>query len=176
MTCRVHVINFHLNTYICRAFPRLNSKESNCQCRRHRLDPWSRKSPHAAEQRTLCAAAVEPVLWSPGAATGEGATVRSPRIASGEWHLLAAARGKSGQQRDPAQPKLNAENYLRNACACRRCITETWTWRIRNTIKMEIQERREGKGIWQEHKGDFSFIVSAFPLSKKKFWNVHGNI
>ena len=40
----------------------LSGKESACKCRRHRLDPWSRKSPHAAEQLSLCAAAVEPVL------------------------------------------------------------------------------------------------------------------
>ena len=32
-------------------FPRwLNGKESACQCRRHRLDPWSGKILHAMEQ------------------------------------------------------------------------------------------------------------------------------
>ena len=46
-------------------FPRwLGGKESACQSRRHALDPWSRKIPHAPEQLTLCTAAIEPVLWS----------------------------------------------------------------------------------------------------------------
>ena len=28
----------------------LSGKESTCQCRRHRFDPWSRKIPHSSEQ------------------------------------------------------------------------------------------------------------------------------
>ena len=47
----------------------LQSKESACQCRRHRFDPWSSKIPKAAEQLSPCAATVESVLWSVGAAT-----------------------------------------------------------------------------------------------------------
>jgi len=37
-------------------------KESACQCRRHRFDPQSRKIPYAAEQLSLRATTVEPVL------------------------------------------------------------------------------------------------------------------
>ena len=49
----------------------LSGKESACQCRRRGFDPWSRKIPHAVEKLSLCATAIEPVLWSPGAtATG----------------------------------------------------------------------------------------------------------
>ena len=32
----------------------LSSKESACQCRRHRLDPWSRMIPRTSEQLSLC--------------------------------------------------------------------------------------------------------------------------
>ena len=49
----------------------LSGKESACQCRRHWFDPWSRKSPHAVKQRSLCASSSEPVLQSLGAATTE---------------------------------------------------------------------------------------------------------
>ena len=37
----------------------LGGKESACQCRRHRFDPWSRKIPHALEQLSLCCTTTE---------------------------------------------------------------------------------------------------------------------
>ena len=40
----------------------LSGKESTCQCRRHRFDPWSRKIPHSTEQLSLCITTIEPVL------------------------------------------------------------------------------------------------------------------
>ena len=49
----------------------LSGKESACQCRRHRFDPWSRKSPHVSEQLSPCASTIELVLWSLGAITTE---------------------------------------------------------------------------------------------------------
>ena len=49
----------------------LSGKESACQYRGHEFDPWSRKVPHAAEQLSLCATTIQPVLWSLGAATTE---------------------------------------------------------------------------------------------------------
>ena len=42
--------------------------EPTCQCRRRRFDPWLGKIPHA-KCLSLCAAAITPVLKSPGAAT-----------------------------------------------------------------------------------------------------------
>ena len=47
----------------------LSGKESTCQCRRHGFDLWSRKIPRAAEQLSLCATTIEPVLWNPGSMT-----------------------------------------------------------------------------------------------------------
>ena len=44
----------------------LSDEESACQSRGHRFDPWSRRIPHASEQLSPCATALEPVLWSPG--------------------------------------------------------------------------------------------------------------
>ena len=49
----------------------LSSKDSTCQCRRQRFDPWSGTIPHATEQLSLCATVVEPVLQSPGTTTTE---------------------------------------------------------------------------------------------------------
>ena len=39
-----------------------SGKESTCQCKGHRFDPWSGKIPHAAEQLSLSATTTEPVL------------------------------------------------------------------------------------------------------------------
>ena len=40
----------------CSRFPWwLSGKESACQCRRHRLDPWSKEIPYAVEPLSLCA-------------------------------------------------------------------------------------------------------------------------
>ena len=38
-----------------------NKKESICQCRRCKFDPWSGKIAHAWEQLSLCATTIEPV-------------------------------------------------------------------------------------------------------------------
>ena len=40
----------------------LRGKESTCQCRRHGFQPWLGKTPHAAEQLSLCTTVIEPVL------------------------------------------------------------------------------------------------------------------
>ena len=48
----------------------LSGKESACQFKRQRFNPWSRKIPHAAEQLSLCATTSEPACsnhWSPQA-------------------------------------------------------------------------------------------------------------
>ena len=45
----------------------LSGKESACQCRRQEFHPWSRKIPHAAEQKSPWTTTGEPTLWSPGA-------------------------------------------------------------------------------------------------------------
>ena len=49
----------------------LSGRESTCQRRKHRFDLGFWKIPHAVEQLSPCATTVEPVLWSPGAATAE---------------------------------------------------------------------------------------------------------
>ena len=49
----------------------LSGKESACQCRRHVIDPWTGKIPHATEQLSPCTATAEPVLWSLGATAAE---------------------------------------------------------------------------------------------------------
>ena len=39
-------------------------KNTPCQCRAHRLGPWSGKIPHATEQLSPCTTTTEPVLYS----------------------------------------------------------------------------------------------------------------
>ena len=75
----------------------LSGKESTCQCRRHRLDPRSRKIPHASEQLSPCTT-IEPVLWC------LGATWRTT-----EAHVCYGAHA-------PQQEKSNHSN-LRVTCA-----------------------------------------------------------
>ena len=52
----------------------LSGKESTCQCRRHRLNPWPWKILHATEQLSPHTTTTAPVLYSLGAATTEALT------------------------------------------------------------------------------------------------------
>ena len=47
----------------------LSGGESACQCGRHGLNPWSRKTPHVMKPLSLCATTTEPVLESSRVAT-----------------------------------------------------------------------------------------------------------
>ena len=85
----------------------LGGKESTCQWRRRRFDPWSGRIPHAAEQLNPCPTTIEPVLLSPCSATGEAAAMRSPRTTTREkpaqqWRPRTAKKerntGKDGEQ------------------------------------------------------------------------------
>ena len=38
----------------------LSSKQSACQCKRHRFESWSGKIPHVTEQLSPCAMNIEP--------------------------------------------------------------------------------------------------------------------
>ena len=99
----------------------LSGKESNCRYRRHRLDLWSGRIPHAAEQLSLsyaprllslcsepqsCAAA--PTChnyWSPCSAGGETTIMRSPRTTTREGPRCSPQLEKSNK--GPAQPEIN---------------------------------------------------------------------
>ena len=52
----------------------LSGHESTCQCRRHGFNLCSGNILQAVEQLSWCTKTIEPVLWSPGATTTEGAT------------------------------------------------------------------------------------------------------
>ena len=85
-----------------------SSSESALQSRGHWFDPWSRKIPYAVEQLSLCATAPETrVPWSPCSAVKEATSMRSPRITTREWPLLAAARESPHISEDSAQPQIN---------------------------------------------------------------------
>ena len=108
----------------------LSDGESACQSRGRRFDPWSRRIPHASEQLSPCATALEPLLWSPGAATTESsccacwslhapepvvynkgaATVGSLHTTARERPPLATAGEGPGSDEDPAQPKIKQTN------------------------------------------------------------------
>ena len=66
----------------------LSGKESTCQCRRPRFDPWSGKTPRAAEQLSSCAAS-ERVL------EGLGAALLSPRALEPVPHSKRGHRGRN---------------------------------------------------------------------------------
>ena len=50
-----------------------SGKECACQCRRPEFDSSPRKTPHAAEQLSLCTTSTEAVLWSLGTTITEPA-------------------------------------------------------------------------------------------------------
>ena len=84
----------------------LSGKESTCQCWRHGFDPWSGKTPHAAEQLSPHASATEPGLcaWSPCSATRRGLNEK-PAHHSYRGAPLAPARDKPTQQWRPSTAK-----------------------------------------------------------------------
>ena len=89
----------------------ISGKECACQCRSHRFDSCG-KIPRALEQLTRGTTATEPVLWIPGAATLE------PVLHSKSPHSLKPEES-SGSSEDPAQPKINKQNYIKKKmCAC----------------------------------------------------------
>lgn len=68
----------------CRGFPwGPSGEESACQCRRHRFDAWSGKTPHRTEQLSPCTATAEPAFESPGVTTAEP-VLESPGVTTAE--------------------------------------------------------------------------------------------
>ena len=90
----------------------LSGKESTCQCRRHRFDPWSGKIPHAAGHLSLCTTTTEsmhprahalqqekPPQWEAQALRLESSP-HSPQL-----------QKNPGSNKDSAQTKIKKWNY-----------------------------------------------------------------
>ena len=120
----------------------LSGKESSCQCRRHRFNPWFGKTPQATEQLSQCVTTTEPVLWSRRAAATESLCHSCWSLFTLECMLCSKRRhcnekpapplesrpcplqlGKSQLSNEhPAQPKIktNKCNYLLKSGSCLR--------------------------------------------------------
>ena len=85
----------------------LGGKESTCQWRRCRFDPWSGNIPHALEQLGLSATTIvcglEPVLCNKRSPCSEKLAHRSWRVAPDN----AAGEKPTHSNKDPTQPKVN---------------------------------------------------------------------
>ena len=91
----------------------LSGKESACQCRRHRLDPWSGKIPHATEQLIPCATTIEPVLLNLGVKTTEAHTPQSRCSAAREATTM---RCRCTQlESSPRSPRLEKSLHSKKA-------------------------------------------------------------
>ena len=86
----------------------LSDKQSACQCRRHRFEPWSGKIPHAIEQFSLCATIIEPVLQSPGTTT--------IKPTGHSYWSLHALEPSALQQQKPPQWEAHALQLECNPC------------------------------------------------------------
>ena len=95
----------------------LRGKEPACQCRRHMLDPWSGKIPHAAGQLSPCATTTEPVLWS----------ASCKYWARGSQLLKSAHSGACASQGKPLQWEACAELDSSPTCPSWRKPTRTKT-------------------------------------------------
>ena len=96
----------------------LSGKESACQCRRHGFDPQSGKLP-CAEQSSPCATSSELVFYSPGTATREATTVRSPHTTTKEEPRSLPTRAKPTEQwktRTAEQKQLPTKNKSNLTC------------------------------------------------------------
>ena len=91
----------------------LTGKESACQCRRYRFDPWSWKIPHAVEELSLCAIqkpcsrARESQLLGPRAPQQER-TQGNEKVLHCDWRAapLSTTRGKPVQPWRPSPDKI----------------------------------------------------------------------
>ena len=96
-----------------------SGRESICQHRRPRFNPYSGKIPHKCR-------AIKPVLWSPGATTTEAraslrlcsttretTAMRSSHTATTEWSWLAATREKTAATKTQYSQK---ENIKQKSC------------------------------------------------------------
>ena len=107
----------------------LSGKESIYQSRRHGFDPWSRRTPHAVEQLSPCATALEPgirnywtwvattdeqVPWSLCSVPGEActATREPPPLASGEKAPAVTKTQHSQQEINKKQYRKEEETVL----------------------------------------------------------------
>ena len=66
--------------------------ESACQCRGHGFEPWSGKTPHAAEQLGPWATTTEPACLEPVLRNKRGRDSERPAHRDDEWPPLAATR------------------------------------------------------------------------------------
>ena len=106
----------------------ISGKESACQCRRHRFDPWPRKNPHVSKQLSPCASTIELVLWSLGTITTKPMWLNYWNLCAPELVLCSkrshrnekplhrndsAAREKpTPQQRPDRAESTNFKNYI----------------------------------------------------------------
>ena len=79
----------------------LSGKESDCQCRRHRFNPWSGKIRHAVEQLSLCTTTSEPVLHE------RSHHNEKPALQSESSPCSLQLEKSPYSNEDPAQPKIN---------------------------------------------------------------------
>ena len=82
----------------------LGGKESAYQCRRHRFDPWSGKSPRDAEQP-------EPVLLSLGDIPG-GPDDKEPICNTGDPDLIPGLGRSPGEENDYPLQYSGLENSM----------------------------------------------------------------
>ena len=113
----------------------LSGKESTCQCRRHRFNPWSRKIPHAAEQLSPCTTTTEP-----GCRTWELQPL-SPRVTTTEsrvpWSPCSTTRKATAVRSLPICQ-----------CSCETCpslqsCSQTWFEYYKNRTGTDTQTRKE---------------------------------
>ena len=99
-----------------------SGEESSCQCREHRLDPWSRKIPCAAAQQSPCSTARETTTRR----------ALSSIVKSSPHSLQLGESTRSSE--DPAQPKIKFEKKRVKA-------TLSWLETIRNQVSPETLSR-----------------------------------
>ena len=117
-----------------------HGKES-CQCRRHELNPWSRKNPRASEELRLWTKTIEPVLhrlgpqllspcsatteawgpWGPRSIAREAAATRRPGTTT---RVLPTHRNRStpAQQQGPSTAPTQEKSLWKNSWSPRSAV------------------------------------------------------
>ena len=165
----------------------LSGKESSCQRRKHKFNPWPWKIPHAAEHLSLCTTTVEPVsktcepqLLSPCATTTEAFTSYSLRsviweattmrslqiIRKSSLHSLQLEKTFMQQQR-PSAARKKKHTHTKKSCLCNEAVIKTQQDRVQRTYGM-VDTWRFGQS-WTYRKERETLCPFSIPWPTRLF-------
>ena len=139
----------------------LNGKESVCQCRRNRFDPWSGEIPQASGQLNLCSTTADPAFWRPGAETPEPPLWRPGARGRDHWtHVPSSPSFATSRcEEKPAHRDWRVAPAClsqRKACAAMKTQHSQKEVYFKNYFKKN--NNKDPEWAWRERKVAIAFV------------------